>query len=176
MRGRKPKPSALKNARTSHRHPHANEPQPRPGAPDPPAWLSPAARQEWDRVAPELARMGLLTRVDMAALAAYAQCYAHYVEAETFIQQHGLTLAIRDDKGVLKAVQAVPEVQISLKMLDKIRAFAGEFGLSPSSRGRIDPLEDLTPDEKETYREEIEKQIRELEAGGVEEDARAAVQ
>jgi P27 family predicted phage terminase small subunit len=167
MRGRKPKPTELKLLAGNpggHRS-NESEPQFTAGAPDPPEWLSPAARAEWDRVAPELARLGLLARVDLAALAAYCQCYAHYVEAERFIQEHGLTLAIRDDKGVLKSVQPVPEVGISLKMLDKIRQFAAEFGFSPSARGRIEVKATAAGggDEKEKLREAIKVRIARLE-------------
>lgn len=160
MRGRRPLPTKMKVQAISHRRLNESEPQPTPGAPDPPEWLSPAARAEWDRVRPELERMGLVTRVDMAALAGYCTAYAHWQEAEAFIQAHGLTLAIRDDKGVLKAVLPVPEVGISLKMLDKIRQFAGEFGFTPSARSRIE----VPPSgNKENLRREIEQQIAELE-------------
>lgn len=162
MRGRRPKPTAMKLVDISHRPPNEREPQPTPGAPDPPAWLSPAAREEWLRVSPELERMGLLTRVDMAALAGYATAYAHFVEAERIIQEHGLTVSIRDDKGVLKAVVPVPEIGIAVKMLDKIRAFAGEFGFSPSSRSRIELPADQVPG-KEDLRATIRKQIADLE-------------
>ena len=160
MRGRRPKPSALKVQDISHRRPNEREPQPTPGAPDPLEWLSAAAREEWLRVSPELERMGLLTRVDMAALAAYAQSYAHYVEAERLIREHGLTVAIRDDKGILKSVLPVPEVNISLKMLDKIRAFAGEFGFTPSARSRIE----IPMSNREELRDQIKREIEQLEA------------
>lgn len=161
MRGRRPKPTVLKLQDISHRRANEREPQPTPGAPDPPEWLSPAARKEWDRVAPELERMGLLTRVDVAALAGYCTAYAHWQEAEAFIQEHGLTLSIRDDKGVLKAVQPVPEVNISIKMLDKVRQFAGEFGFTPSARSRIEVPEPAVT--KEDLRARIKKQIARLE-------------
>lgn len=160
MRGRRPKPTALKLVDVSHRRANEREPQPTPGAPDPPDWLSPAARAEWERVSPELERMGLLTRVDLAALAAYCTAYAHFVEAERTIQQHGLTVSIRDDKGILKGLVAVPEVAIACKMLDKIKAFAGEFGFTPSSRSRIEVAQ---IDDKESLRAQIQRQIAELE-------------
>jgi P27 family predicted phage terminase small subunit len=162
MRGRRPTPSALKLVDVTHRRANEREPRPTPGAPDAPEWLSPAARAEWDRVAPELARMDLLTHVDMAALAAYCQCYAHYVEAERVIQEHGFTVSIRDDKGVLKAVIPVPEIGIAVKMLDKVRQFANEFGFSPSSRSRIEVPASST-EGKEGLRVRIQEQISRLE-------------
>ena len=106
--------------------------------------------------------MDLLTHVDMAALAAYCQCYAHYVEAERVIQEHGFTVSIRDDKGVLKAVLPVPEIGIACKMLDKIRAFAGELGFTPSARSRIEVPANST-EGKESLRARIQEQIAALE-------------
>lgn len=38
---------------------------------DCPDWLSPEAKREWARVAPELSRLGLLTKLDMAMLAGF---------------------------------------------------------------------------------------------------------
>jgi P27 family predicted phage terminase small subunit len=103
-----------------------------------PSWLSALAKREWRRVAPELARLGLLTRVDVAALAGYCQSYAHWVEAELFIREHGTTYTLRTDKGEVKGVFAVPQVGIVKAMLDKVRQFAAEFGFTPSARGRIE--------------------------------------
>jgi len=145
MRGRRPKPTVLKLADITHRRRNEREPQPTLGAPEPPAWLSPAARAEWERVAPELARMNLLTRVDVAALAGYATTYAHFIETERAIQEDGLSAG---------------KVAVLCKLSDKIRAFAAEFGFSPSARSRI---EAPTSNAKEILREELERQIGEIE-------------
>jgi phage terminase small subunit len=77
MRGRKPHPTLLKlvKGNPGHRPLTDSEPAPRKMLPEPPAELSGDARKEWDRVAPELYRMGLLTGLDRAALAAYCQVY-----------------------------------------------------------------------------------------------------
>ena len=41
-----------------------------------PSWLSPEAREEWRRLAPELTRLGLLTLLDRAALTIYCDACA----------------------------------------------------------------------------------------------------
>ena len=82
-------------------------------------------------------RLGLLTLVDRAALAGYCQCWARWVEAEKFLEENGTTITARDDKGVVKWVQAVPQVGIATKMLDRMHKFASEFGFTPASRTRI---------------------------------------
>src|SRR5262245_47313643 len=62
------------------------KPEPEPAVPDeppdPPAFLSEDAVNEWWRVAPELHALGLLTALDIGPLGAYCQAYAHWMMAE----------------------------------------------------------------------------------------------
>lgn len=134
MRGRKPKPTHLKilEGNPGKRPLNKNEPKPMPIAPKCPHWLSPEAKREWKRVAPELERLGLLTQIDRAALAAYCQAYARWREVEEVIRKQGLTLTT--ESGY---VMPRPEVKIAEKAMQTIRAFCSEFGLTPSSRSRM---------------------------------------
>jgi len=118
----------------------------------PPEWIAddPGARAEWQRCAPHLVRLGLLSVVDCATFGGYCWAYSHFVEAQREIKQHGTVLILRDDKGAVTATTASPYVAIAIKMLDKIRQFAAEFGFTPSSRGRLElarigaePVDDL---------------------------------
>jgi phage terminase small subunit len=54
----------------------APEPAILPKCPEAPPYLPEYARQGWDRVAPELFILGLLTSVDVACLSAYCSSYA----------------------------------------------------------------------------------------------------
>ena len=161
MRGRRPTPSKLKIQSISHRRVNEAEPEFTTGLPECPEWLSDAAKLEWSRVGPELARLGLLQIVDQAALAAYCQCYADWQECQRFIEQNGRVVVLRSDKGEVKAMIAAPQAGLALKYLDKIRQFAGEFGFTPSARSRI---EVPTATTKEDLREEIQRRISRLEA------------
>ena len=58
----------------------------------PPEYLGTTARAEWRRKAEVLARMGVLTQGDDAALAAYCQAFARFVEAEGKLRQSGLLI------------------------------------------------------------------------------------
>ena len=109
-----------------------NEPQPREGVPTRPHWLLPEAKREWMRLVPELERLGLLTLVDRAALAAYCQCWGRYVEAEKEISEHGTTFVT--DKGY---EGPRPAVGIASKMLEKLSLYMGKFGLSPADRVKL---------------------------------------
>ena len=84
MRGRKPKPTALKiiEGNPGKRPIRGSEPKPLATQPSCPAHLSPTAKAEWKRLAQTLNRVGLLTQADRAALAAYCQAYGRWVEAE----------------------------------------------------------------------------------------------
>lgn len=126
------------------------EPKPEPKAPDCPDFLSEDAKTEWARVAPILEGLGLLTRIDMAALAAYCESWAMYKKAIQFIHKHGEVYPIKDDKGQVKYLQQVPQVGIANKSLGNIKNFCTEFGMTPSSRSRMQvPGADDEDDETE---------------------------
>ncbi len=57
-----------------------------------PPELSPTARQEWDRLAPELAAAGRLTPLDRGPLAAYCTAYALWTEGVDALQRYGTVM------------------------------------------------------------------------------------
>ena len=143
MKGRKPKPTKLRiiEGNREHRPIPDREPNPDPTIPTCPAWLRAEAKQEWKRMCPLLQGMGLLTRVDRAALAGYCQSYAKWQEAEEFIFKHGMTYQFpkKDETGniVSMYIAPFPQVSIARACLEQIRSFCSEFGLTPSSRARM---------------------------------------
>jgi len=116
-------------------------PQPTPGRPTCPQWLLPEAKREWRRVAPELLRLGLLTIVDRAALAAYCQAWARWRLCEAVISAEGAT--VPGHRGVMRKHPLLPACHAYLQLM---RAFAAELGLSPSSRGRLSVPPPAEPD------------------------------
>jgi len=144
MKGRKPLPTKIKilEGNPGKRPLNLiNEPKPLQIAPECPDWLLDEAKKEWSRLAPGLERLGLLTILDMAAFAGYCQSYAKWKIAEEFIKKNGMTYEIlkRDKEGkvISTYIALFPEVYIARQCLNQIKAFAAEFGLTPSSRGRI---------------------------------------
>ncbi|MFF9554581.1 phage terminase small subunit P27 family [Streptomyces albus] len=95
--------------------------------PEAPEWLSDEARAEWDRVVPELSRLDLLKENDRAALAAYCEAWAVFVEATVTVQREGLTIEAK--QGVL----AHPAVAIARNAGRELRTWASHFGLTPST-------------------------------------------
>lgn len=134
MRGRKPTPTVLKalHGNPGRRPLNDQEPQPTPGIPPCPDHLDDVAAQEWQRIAPELESLGLLTQVDLAALAAYCQAYSRWIAAEAVIAAQGITYT--SEKGMIRPHPAVSIAKESMRL---IREFVSEFGLSPASRTRI---------------------------------------
>ena len=144
-RGPPKKPTAIRliEGNPSKRPINKREPKPPSGRPTCPRWLTLEAKREWRRAVPILEKMGVLTLADRAALAAYCQAYARWREAEEAIQKYGLI-----GKTPSGYVQQLPYVTIANKSLQIMRAFASDFGLSPSSRSGLvveDPDKDANP-------------------------------
>jgi P27 family predicted phage terminase small subunit len=136
MRGRKPEPSALKLLRglPGKRKLSADEPAPTPVTDlTPPDWIEGEARAEWERLAPMLARLGVLTETDMGALSAYCEAWATWKGATQQIRKWGMVLKAKE--GELPVVS--PYVKIAHNALMQMRGLLVEFGMTPSSRARI---------------------------------------
>ncbi len=102
-----------------------------------PDYLTGIAKEEWDRVAPILSELGLLTDLDVALLASYCVAYATWRKAEQILDEQGLTFCITRDDGSLYCQQR-PEESIANKMLTQIKAICSEFGMSPGARARME--------------------------------------
>lgn len=133
-RGPAPKPTKLKilEGNPGHEKLNTQEPRPSPIAPDCPSWLDAEAKREWKRVSPELERLGLLTGIDMAAMAGYCASYSLYVKCKRVLHTKGLTF-----KTATGYLMPRPEVAIGNRALIELRAFCVQFGLTPSARARM---------------------------------------
>jgi P27 family predicted phage terminase small subunit len=143
-RGRKPKPTYLKiiEGNPGRRPINPNEPKPDRSKPvEPPECLSTRAREEWDRKAPELMRMGLLTSVDAVAFGAYCQAVGRTEFAEKALAE----MAAEDPKqrGALMVQTALGNPIMNPYLAAANRAwadavkYAAEFGMTPASRVRL---------------------------------------
>ena len=130
------------NGNPSKKKLETNEPKPVPIAPKMFSWLAPEAKKCWRLLAPHLEKMGLLTIVDGHTFAAACENWAVWVECERFLQKNGRTIEIiktnDDGEEYTSYIQQRPEVAIGNKALVAFKAFCTEFGLTPSSRTRID--------------------------------------
>jgi P27 family predicted phage terminase small subunit len=107
-----------------------------------PAWLAAGARAVWEGLAPELQAKGVLTSWDVDAFAVFCEAVVHHREACRAVDQASVIQETRFGQTKHPALQIVrDQAQI-------VRAYAQEFGLTPSARSEIDlpveaPLEAL---------------------------------
>jgi P27 family predicted phage terminase small subunit len=116
---------------------------------DCPDWLCENGRKEWNRVQEELKRLGLLTMIDVTALAIYCDAVANYIKATEEIKKYGQVIKHTNKSGATNIVTN-PYVQIANKYADVIKKFSTEFGLTPSARASIA----ISKEEKKTVTEE----------------------
>ena len=137
-RGPKPTPTALKLLKGVRPcRINENEPQPPTARPKKPAWLDKGARREWNRVCKLLESLGLLTELDGAVLGVYCQAFSRLRQAEDVIAKEGMTYTAGGQ------IKPRPEILIASKAMKIIQQIAGEFGMTPSARGRLE-VPDLT--------------------------------
>jgi P27 family predicted phage terminase small subunit len=134
MAGRKPKPTALKElaGNPGKRPLNQREPKPKTTLPPCPRHLSAEARKEWRRMGGELARMGVVTVVDRAALAAYCVAYARWADAEAQVTKLGTVVKTANGNLIQN-----PYLAVANRAMDQMMKAAGEFGMTPSSRSRV---------------------------------------
>lgn len=134
MRGRKPKPTAMKalEGNPGKRAINKQEPKPESVIPECPAHLKGVARTEWNRIAKELHRLGIISEIDRAALAVCCTAWADYVKACQQLEKQGEVI-ISEQGGLYQN----PWVAIKKRSMDQVQKFYAEFGMTPSSRSRV---------------------------------------
>ena len=152
-RGRKPKPTNLKVVSGTDRKDRTNEAEPKPdlALPSPPTHLSDDAKVEWGRVCDDLYRLGILSELDRAALAAYCQAYGRWVQAERALAKmaerdqatHGMIIKTQSGNAIQN-----PLVGAANKAMADMMRYAAEFGMTPSARSRISAEERDEPKDK----------------------------
>jgi P27 family predicted phage terminase small subunit len=151
--GPKPKPTHLKlvTGNPGRRQMNKAEPKPPKRQLTPPPSLLPDARAEWDRVAGDLVRAGLITVADAAALAVYCTAYGRWVQAERVLAKAAENdpvfegLLIKTPSG---AVIQNPALGARNKAASDLLKAAAELGMTPSARSRVQaeaPDEDEDP-------------------------------
>lgn len=132
--GRPRKPTHLKvlEGNPGKRALPENEPEPTPGAPEPPEWLRPAALAEWTRIVPELDTLGMLTKVDGAALAIYCSAVAEFEEADELLARFGPV--VKGSRGPMTN----PALRPWRAAAETINRMINHLGLSPSARSGIE--------------------------------------
>lgn len=135
MKGRKPKPTALKvhQGNPGKRPLNRAEPKPPSGAPlRPDDLLDAEAVAEWDRMLPVLETMGVLSRADSEAMTGLCSCWSRYVTLQKLCA--GAPPIFKTTKGNI-----IPHPLWGMLRTeeDNLKKWLVEFGLTPSSRSRM---------------------------------------
>lgn len=158
MKGRKPVPSQIKLLTGSRQPINRSEPKPARTMPSCPKFLQGEARAEWRRISRELHRIGVLTVVDRAALAAYCLAWATMVKATEQLETKEMVIETSFGNMVQN-----PWLQVRNRAMDDMKKFAVEFGMTPSSRGRVVSNAPKELSEFEKYLERKNRQAEQTE-------------
>lgn len=134
-RGRKPKPTAQKVLEGNPGKRRLTVGEPRPGASQVrrmPRGLSPRAQELWHRLADDMADLGMFSDVDIPAFMLMAEHYAVARAALAIVTEDGMTVV--DENGLARKH---PLLQVFRDNSTAFRAYATEFGMTPSSRARL---------------------------------------
>ena len=133
-RGPKPKPTALRvfegdpgrllKGRQGEPLPSSSD-----GVPLPPDWLGEHGMAKWNKYAPHVHAIGLLTCVDYEQFAQYCAAHDHYHAANEAVKKLGNLIT-----GAMGGLVANPAVRQRRDAQQAIRQLGGDFGLSPAAR------------------------------------------
>ena len=137
-RGPAPAPTALKLLRGERHLTRINEdePQPREALPEPPQDLDAEVAEVWRETVRELAVMRIAFACDAPSLRAYCEAVVVHRKASRLVAQSAILV-----KGANGGWVRNPALQIQRDSAQTIRAFAQEFGLTPSARSSIKATE-----------------------------------
>tara|TARA_R110002020_G_C16076746_1_gene756706 strand:+ start:238 stop:711 length:474 start_codon:yes stop_codon:yes gene_type:complete len=114
-----------------------------------PSWLSEDGQKAFSELSTLLHDMSVLTQADEIALTLLCDAYSEYKKAKEIVNKLGATIDIISREGNSKPTIR-PEVQIANQSFVRIFQLLKEFGLTPSSRAKVNAMEQvgITPDVK----------------------------
>lgn len=140
-RGPKPEPAAVKEAKGKPgRRPIGSDPVDAavdavPALIDAPDWLNAEGRSVWDRLAPRLVALKLLTQTDAETFARYCKNFARWLKMQTRLDTLGEIYEIETASGIVR--RADPAFLIGDRLERQLVSAEAVFGLNPAERQRI---------------------------------------
>jgi len=139
-RGPKPQPGAVKEQKEPVRSKRKKPAGTAEGvhlaaAGEPPKWLKDEGLKIWNRLAPMLRAMKLLTDADTPAFARYCRHYARWLSLQKRLDDEGDIYEIVTASGTVR--RADPAFLMADRLDRMLLAFEDRFGLNPAERQRI---------------------------------------
>lgn len=132
-RGPQPKPTQLRLLHGDRKDRiNFNEPIPELGPPECPADASDEVREVWDYALKQLITMGVATKADRDALRCFCEAVVTHRKASRLLANSPVLI-----QGHRNILTRNPLIVVQRDAAAVIRAFAHEFGFTPSSRSEI---------------------------------------
>lgn len=137
-RGPPPKPTVLRavGGNAGHRPLNVDEPKPEPKLIPPPDHIEGESLLAWNRLAPMLHRMGVLTTADELALERLCEIYAGIMACDASLQVNGRTYWSESENGA-SLLKANPAAAQKASLENQLKTYLQEFGLTPAARSRV---------------------------------------
>lgn len=103
----------------------------------PPSWLTSTGKRIFKEKARQLISIGILTSLDIDALAMYSNSYAEAINSITEIEKSGRMATTYNDEGVIIGFTANPFYKIYNDNLKVINQIGAQFGFSPTTRASL---------------------------------------
>ena len=135
MKGRRPKPTALKKLAGNPGGRPLNENEPKFSNitnVEPPEWLGDLAVDMWHTVMPELLANKVLTVPDLHNVEAFCMSYQRWRQAEEEVNKHGIIIETKQGDG-----KKNPAFTIINEAKTQMMKYGALLGLDPSSRTRL---------------------------------------
>lgn len=136
-KGRKPVPASIHKLKGTYRPDrHGGEPEVESVLPDPPDYLDDVAQAEWRRIAPELHKAGILSKLDIVVLEMYCSIYSRWRYAEKKIhtrKTHAKAVTTAENGYMMQSTW----LTVSSRCVKQLKDLSTEFGLTPVSRARM---------------------------------------
>lgn len=139
MRGPKPKPTALRLLEGNPGRRPINPYEPKPAAAvaiEPPTDLPEEGAKIWRALSAELARVGLLTQLDLHALHRYCHFLLEYLDAQKKIDGK-LLVTTKWPDGSVRQVLPNPFLAVRNQAAKNLNTLEQSLGLTPSARARM---------------------------------------
>lgn len=117
-----------------------NEPKLPSVIPPIPTWLSEDGQKAFVELSTLLHNMMVLTQADEMALTLLCDSYSEYKKAKDVVNELGTTMEVTSREGNVKSIIR-PEVQIANQSFVRVFQLLKEFGLTPSSRAKVNAIE-----------------------------------
>lgn len=121
-----------------------SEPKPPSGVPPTPKYFDKQGKYWFKRMAEELNALGVMSQLDARALELLVEAYIEYRHHCDTLEREGYTYAVYSEENPderkereIRMIKPHPAAMMKADVWKRIRAMLAEFGMTPSSRSKV---------------------------------------